>query len=371
MDRKEKKKQILVLEPYYGGSHKYFLEGLLSVIRAEYTLLTLPARKWKMRMQLSAPWFVDMIRELPLRQRKFDTVLCSTFIDVAVLRALLSAIEGWNATTQYLTYFHENQFVYPRQDGKSNYQFTAINFNTALCSDKIAFNSQFNRNSFFNSCSQYVKSATDMNLSWVVDALKKKSVVLYPGIDFTEIDNSSRKRDNTVPVIIWNHRWEHDKNPEDFFFALRALEEDSVDFRLILLGQSFRTWPDCFIEGHKRFKGKILHSGFVESYSKYVSFLKRGDIIVSTSLHEFFGIAVIEALRAGCLPVLPARLSYPELFENNFLYSEGSLVKVLKNAIVNRHCLDSSEVRRLTDKFSWSHLASRYTKWLFETDNLL
>ena len=35
--------------------------------------------------------------------------------------------------------------------------------------------------------------------------------------------------------------------------------------------------------------------------------------MLSTARHEFFGIAVAEALRAGCLPWLPARLSYPEL----------------------------------------------------------
>jgi len=320
-----------------------------------------------MRMQLSAPWFVSKIEELPLHKRRFDTVLCSTFVDVGMLRALLSRLEGWNSNTRFLTYFHENQFVYPRQPGdKFFYPFTAINFNSALASDAIAFNSHFNRESFLNNCTKYVKAAADMELSWALDALKGKSDVLYPGIDFAAIDNSGAKPYNRVPVIIWNHRWEHDKNPEEFFHGLAELEDEGVDFKLILLGQSFPACPECFENARIRFKKKIVHSGFAESYSEYVSLLQQGDIVVSTSLHEFYGIAVIEALRAGCVPVLPARLSYPELFENSFLYDKGQFVNQLRKAVLSRGRLETAEVKRLTDKFSWHILAGRYEEWLLK-----
>jgi len=358
-------KRVLVLEPYYGGSHKHFLDGLRQKISAEYTVFTLPARKWKMRMQLSAPWFFSKIKELPLPKRCFDTVLCSTFVDVGMLRALLDRIEGWNANSRFLTYFHENQFGYPRRSGDKFYhQFTAINFNSALASDGVAFNSYFNRQNFLNNCSQYVKSAVDMDLSWTLDTLRRKSVVRYPGIDFAEIDKSGIKSDNRVPVIVWNHRWEHDKNPEEFFYGLEELEDEGIDFKLILLGQSFLFYPECFEQAQIRFQKKIVHCGFAASYSEYVSLLHQGDIVVSTSLHEFFGIAVVEAFRAGCVPVLPARLSYPELFEGNFLYDEGKFVMVLRHALLSRAKLDLLEIRRLTDKFSWEYLAGEYEEWL-------
>ena len=41
--------------------------------------------------------------------------------------------------------------------------------------------------------------------------------------------------------------------------------------------------------------------------------LSRADWVLSTASHEFFGIAVVEAMLMGCLPWLPDRLSYPEL----------------------------------------------------------
>ena len=360
-------RRILIVEPYYGGSHKHFLDGLQKFVAAEYTMLTLPARKWKMRMQLAAPWFVSKIMELPPEKREFHSVLCSTFVDVAVLRALLGRLKGWSSGTKYLTYFHENQFAYPRRPKDNSFhQFTAINFNTALASDKIAFNSNFNYHSFFSSCSQYVKSAADMKLAFTVEAMQEKSEILYPGIDFTEIDKTPRTSSSPVPAIVWNHRWEHDKNPDEFFSVLQAIEDEGLDFRLIILGQSFCSIPDCFTNAQLQFKDKIVHYGFVSSYSDYISLLREGDIVVSTSLHEFYGIAVIEALRAGCLPLLPERLSYPELFENRFLYGDGTLLESLREAVVTRLRPDSKEVERLTERFSWETLVPGYEEWLLD-----
>ena len=68
--------KILVLEPYFGGSHESFIKGLDRHIPADLELLTLPARKWKWRMRLAAPLFaeqlqapenVDVVFDLPAR----------------------------------------------------------------------------------------------------------------------------------------------------------------------------------------------------------------------------------------------------------------------------------------------------------------
>ncbi|MHC4927823.1 MAG: tRNA-queuosine alpha-mannosyltransferase domain-containing protein, partial [Planctomycetota bacterium] len=42
---------ILVLESYYGGSHKAFLDGWLGRSEHDFTLLSLPPNKWKWRMR--------------------------------------------------------------------------------------------------------------------------------------------------------------------------------------------------------------------------------------------------------------------------------------------------------------------------------
>lgn len=359
-------RKVLILEPYFGGSHKSFLEGLMNEVQAEYTMLTLPARKWKMRMQLSAPWFVEQLGHFTCEQRRFDTVLCSTFVDVAVFRCLVGKLEGWNNDAKICLYFHENQFAYPNRINDAGlYQFTAINFNSALSADSIAFNSEFNRLSFMDGCSRYLGFASDMKFEDILPELERKSVVIFPGIEFSKIDGLRCKERRQVPTIVWNHRWEHDKNPEVFFSALETLKKKGIRFRLIVLGQSFLRSPECFQRAEKNFADEILHFGFVDSYDGYIDWLMKGTIVVSTSNHEFYGISILEAVRAGCRPLLPERLSYPELFPRKYLYGERDFVSQLEQLVVENTQLSAQSAIELTDRYSWDAVSARYDTWLF------
>lgn len=358
--------KILVLEPYYGGSHRYFLEGLRSNVDAQYTFMVLPARKWKMRMQLSAQWFIEQIKNLPKEERSFDLVFCSSFVDVAVFRALLCSVGNWNHKVKILSYFHENQFGYPQRfPGKNQHQFLAINFNSALASDSIGFNTKFNRENFFEGCRKFLKSSTDMDLDHLMAILKNKSTVLYPGVEFSKIDQigSEVNQEAEMPTIVWNHRWEHDKDPELFFNSLMYLEKKQMDYRLIVLGKSFGNSPTCFIDAEKRFKEKIIHFGFAKSYDDYIDILSKGNIVVSTARHEFFGISVIEAVRAGCFPILPNDLSYPELFDEKYLYKRGSLGNYLAKVIKDKKWLIRDDFKNMTHQFSWNQMKSSYAEW--------
>lgn len=360
-------KRILLLEPYYGGSHRYFLEGLQRHVPARYTLLTLPARKWKMRMQLAAPWFVEQLKQLTPADRSFDAVLCSSYVDVAVLRALLARVPGWNHNTRICLYFHENQLAYPERHAAASRQFAAINFHSALAADSIAFNSAYNSQTFLNGCRKYLKSAaSEVFLPGLVDELHRQSRILFPGIDFSERAPRQAPAQAGGPVIVWNHRWEHDKNPERFVQALVELERRGVDFRLIVLGESFRDVPACFARIREVYAARLLHFGFVPAWRDYLALLTQGDLVVSTALHEFYGIAVIEAVRAGCRPLLPNRLSYPELFDGEFLYDEDEFVEKFAGVLLHMPRLSEEEAERLTDRFSWPRLAPAYREWLFE-----
>lgn len=355
---------ILVIEPYFGGSHKQFLHGIQEHIAADFVFLTLPARKWKMRMQLSAPWFVEHVKKMA--SKNFTTVLCSTFVDVAVLKALLFTLPDWNNNCRFCTYFHENQFVYPlRDDQKTSFQFTSINFTTALASDRIAFNSNYNKDSFLNSCAMYLKKNNEIDLSESFTGIEEKSSVIYPGIQLVLPQKAERKK-NDIPVICWNHRWEHDKNPDGFFDTLEGLEEMGYDFRLVVLGQSFRYEPPVFAWAYQRFKDKILQFGYVESRREYLFWLSKSDIVVSTAYHEFFGIAVIEAVHAGCIPIVPNRLSYPELYPEEYRYQKGELLNKLGYLIARFSRNELPKCSLNMEKFDWSALQETYHQWLLD-----
>jgi glycosyltransferase involved in cell wall biosynthesis len=358
--------KVLLIEPYFGGSHEQFLEGIMKYVQGDYTLLQLPARKWKMRMQLAAPWFVQKIKEMDEADRFFDIILMSTFMDVAVFRALAAQVRGWNPNTRYFTYFHENQFAYPTVLSKATtHQFAAINFTTALASDSLAFNSNFNRESFLKGCRSYIGKAADIQLSNELHEVERKSLVLYPGIDFEALDMIAKPAEKPdKPLIIWNHRWEHDKNPDEFFQILYRLDGEAIPFRLAVLGQSFRDRPAVFAEARKRLGHVIEHFEFVASKNEYYQILKQGSFVISTSLHEFFGISILEGVRAGCFPLVPDRLSYPELFDKRFRYNEGTLYQVLKDHLARKSTLDRDEYVDMTEKYSWNFQGPRYRQWL-------
>jgi len=42
---------VLYLEPWYGGSHRNFMDGLIEHSRHTYHSITMAARFWKWRMQ--------------------------------------------------------------------------------------------------------------------------------------------------------------------------------------------------------------------------------------------------------------------------------------------------------------------------------
>ncbi|MCI5149125.1 MAG: glycosyltransferase family 1 protein, partial [Candidatus Electrothrix sp. MAN1_4] len=168
---------------------------------------------------------------------------------------------------------------------------------------------------------------------------------------------------NKVPIIVWNHRWEHDKDPETFFHALFELAQD-CPFQLIILGQHFQDQPEIFAQAKKVLEDRLLHFGYAESRKKYAQLLVQGDYIVSTARHEFFGISVLEGVRAGCCPVVPDRLSYRELFPQKYRYAQGKLHKQLRRLLVCPASLSKNEAKQLTARYDWLIIGKKYREWL-------
>jgi glycosyltransferase involved in cell wall biosynthesis len=353
---------ILVLEPYYGGSHRAFLAGLIHHLPYAFDLLTLPAHSWKWRMRLAAPHFAGVLATDPQYAGKtFDRIFCSSLVDVAALRGLLPS---HLRTVPLLTYFHENQFAYPMQVPEArDVHFGLTNLTTALASDGLAFNSQYNLDSFLAGCKELLAKMPDMSLVGYEEAIRAKATILHPGLDFSEIDSCPAERQTgRPPVLVWNHRWEHDKNPELFFNTLYAFAEQGVPFGLIVLGESFRSQPPVFTQARERLAERIIHFGYAEDRQEYCKLLCQGDIVVSTANHEFYGMAVLEAVRAGCRPLVPDRLAYRELFAPEFRYEDGAFARKLREAMEAGR-LARHEAHTLTSRFFWPELAARYRQW--------
>ncbi len=303
--------RVLALEPYYGGSHRAFLDGWSARSGHEWTTLTLPPNKWKWRMRHAAITFAEEVARLIDKGAEWDVLFCSDMLNLAEFLGLAPVrIRQLPA----VVYFHENQLTYPVQvEREHDYHFVFTNITTALAATRVWFNSAFHRDEFLRAMPTFLKRMPDHVPLGAVAQIRDKSEVRSPGID----EFSRRGVRSPGPLrILWAARWEHDKNPDDFFAALRILAGRGVAFRISVIGEQFREYPAVFDSARDEFKDHIVRWGYQESRSAYVAALTEADVFVSTADHEFFGISTVEAIAAGAYPLLPKRLSYPEILQS-------------------------------------------------------
>ena len=322
--------RALFLDPFHAGAHAAFARRVTSAVPLDWTLLTLPGRHWKWRMRGSALWFADQLAGRP----PFDVALVTSYVPLAELRALAPAL----AATPVALYFHENQLAYPVRDehtGARDHHFGFTQILSAHAADAVWFNSAWNRDSFLDEAATLLSRMPDAVPAGVVDAIAEKSAVYPVPVALPSEVAPPEPTDSRGPLILWNHRWEYDKAPEAFFSALEQLAERGAPFRLAVCGQRFRKAPSCFEEAERQFADRIVHWGYAER-DAYRALLQRADISVSTAVHEFFGVAAIEAAASGAYALVPDRLAYPEWFPPEHRYARGAFVDRL-SALVARY----------------------------------
>ncbi|MCA9256512.1 MAG: DUF3524 domain-containing protein, partial [Phycisphaerales bacterium] len=301
--------RILALEPYYGGSHQSFIEGWRTRSRHHWSLLTAPAHKWKWRMRHAALTFADTLRD-DGPASPFDVVFATDMLNLAEFRGLAP---GPIRDLPTILYFHENQLTYPfRDDEPRDLHFGFTNIISALAADAVWFNSAFHLEDFLAAAGDLLCRMPDHTPKGAIATIRAKSIVMTPGVDIPDVIATPESEVRPLHIV-WAARWEHDKNPEDFFAAIRMLAERGVAFRLSVLGQRFKATPSIFAEARDQFADRIVHWGYQASRDAYFRALSDADVFVSTAQHEFFGLAAAEAMACGCAPLLPDRLAYPEL----------------------------------------------------------
>jgi glycosyltransferase involved in cell wall biosynthesis len=169
-----------------------------------------------------------------------------------------------------------------------------------------------------------------------------------PGVDLGPEDLAAPNAPGTPLRVAFNHRWEHDKDPRAFLEACLAARARGARLELVLLGERFGALPAGTPELLERLRPAILHSGYLPVREDYRSALAGCDLALSTAQHEFVGISTVEALAAGVTPLLPNRLSYPEVvgpaLRRRTLYgSPGELVERLC-----QHAEDPAPLRERT-----------------------
>lgn len=318
---------IYLLEPFYTGSHKLWADNLMRYSQHRIRLFSMAGRFWKWRMKGSALHLSAEVNKAP----RPDVLLISGMIDLPLFRSLYNYKD-----VPIILYIHENQFAYPDR-AEEDFTYAFLNYTSCLTANAVWWNSEYNRDSFLDGAGRLFERMPDYTETTSLDEIVTKSKIIFPGIPL-ESRPEIRPNESDIPVILWNHRWEHDKGPKEFFETLFKLKEEGVEYRLIVLGESYRESPLIFADARERLAEHILHWGYVVSREKYLGFLQMADVIPVTSLHDFFGISVWEAVLHGVYPLLPDKLSYPEIIppelQEVHLYRPGEYYDRLKQILL-------------------------------------
>lgn len=376
--------RVWALEPYYGGSHRQFLEGLRSFSSHEVSVHGLPGRHWKWRMHGGAAALARTAHAAAGAGGP-HVLFVSDMLDLPTYRSLAPSSVG---RVPAMLYFHENQLTYPLPPGvERDLGYGMRQLVSAATAEAVYFNSSFHRTEFLDAAADLVAAMPDEQPTWLVDEVAARSRVLPLGCDLRAFDAYAPRgstRDRSAgrreaaggagrwggpaqgPLIVWNQRWEYDKAPGEFFRALYALQEQCVAFRVAVAGANQGLPTAEFVEARRRLGGHVVQWGRLDRFPDYADLLWQADVVVSTALHEFFGVAIVEALYCGCRPVLPRRLSYPELvpaeMHDRVLYDEGGLVPLLREALDDPRPWSQDWQRTWVSPYDWGCMAQRYDR---------
>ncbi|WP_240616624.1 tRNA-queuosine alpha-mannosyltransferase domain-containing protein [Marinobacter fuscus] len=299
--------RVLMLSAYDAGSHRHWRSQLQQVLgsHCQVEVLALPPRFFQWRIRGNA---ISWLRE-PLLREHWDLLIATSMVDLATLKGLQPAL----ARVPSLLYMHENQFAFPANErNTARLEPMMVNLYSALAADAVVFNSAWNRDSFLQGVEVLLGKMPDAVPEGVVDELRKRCEVVPVPIDDRLFAATPRAFNRACPHLVWNHRWEYDKAPDRLLGLLQVLRNRQQPFRLSVVGERFRRAPRVFEQIRHEFRDQLECWGYLPSRTDYQQLLGRADIVVSTALHDFQGLAMLEAMAAGCTPLAPDRLAYRE-----------------------------------------------------------
>lgn len=300
--------RVILVEPYYGGSHRAWADGYAVHSRHDVHLVTHPARFWKWRMHGGFLTLAEEVGSVVAGSGRPEVILASSMMDVS---AFAGAVRAAALGVPIAVYVHESQFTYPLSPAdRVDLTYAMKNWASVATADLVMFNSAHHRDEFRTQARRMLNGFPDVKHVDRVDPVLDRSTVVPVGIEADGLI-SRRITHRAPPLVVWNHRWEHDKGPGELLAIVRGLLESGVEFAMAMCGEVFVSVPDTYADIVDALGEQLVHQGWAER-ADYETLLTSASVVLSTAHQEYFGIGVVEGIAAGAHPVLPNRLVYPE-----------------------------------------------------------
>jgi glycosyltransferase involved in cell wall biosynthesis len=355
---------ILLLSAYNTDSHKSWCQGLMQHLpHVNWTYLSLPGRYFSWRIR-GNPLSWALGPDANKLHKDIDLIIATSMVDLATLKGLVPKL----SQTPAIMYFHENQFSYPKsQQQHASIEPQMVNLYSAISAQKVLFNSQYNLDSFISGANALLKKLPDQVPNGVMEAIEKKSAVLPVPIQSPQQNLASSKQSQNTLKVIWNHRWEYDKGPELLYEVIALAHKKKLPLQFIVAGLSFRQVPAALKAIQDKGFSNVLHIGTFKEKADYINALQSSHVVLSTAIHEFQGLAMLEGAAHGCVPLAPNRLAYPEWVNQSCLYKDSRDIKEQAEEIVKT--LQHWQENKLPEKidvsgYYWKNLIQHYQNHL-------
>ncbi|MFZ2202217.1 MAG: glycosyltransferase family 4 protein, partial [Microgenomates group bacterium] len=318
--------RALVYDPYVdtmGGGERYVLTFALALVKAGYSV----DLAWKDSLVVTEA------------ARRFNLDLSAIKIDPAAYHDLsLSAglLARYRRTKNYDLVFWVSDGSLPYLFGRKNYlhfqaPFKKIgghpinNFIKTVQVDKLIFNSGF------------TSSVVKKQLPFV------SSVVLYPPIDTENF--KSGKKENIILSVARFDSPSHAKRQDVLIEAFKKLHQQQKDYQLILAGAVKGEGGEDYLASLKQVAGKlpikfIPNPDFNELkklYAKAKIFWHAAGYDIDENKEpekvEHFGITTVEAMAAGCVPVVVDKGGQREIITPGTGYLCDSVEKMVETTV--------------------------------------
>ena len=347
--------RIDLVEPFFDGSHRAWAEGWARHSAHDVRLHTLPGTAWRWRMRGAAVTLAPSLIDAAEQAGRPDLLVASDMID---LGDLLARTRATHADVPVVLYLHENQLTYPRRpDEPLDTGLAWITWRNLTLADEIWCNSAFHRDELLEALPGFLASVPDHDHAELLSAVAGRMRVHPVGVDLP-----ARRDRRRPPLILSNQRWHHDKDVEAVVRAMIALADTGAEFRAAVIGDhrgGNASQIDPLVD---RLGDRVIARGH-QDREVYEALVGESDIVVSAARNEFFGIAVVEAVGSGAIPVLPDAVAYPEVipveYHDAVLHGPGDLRRALAATLteLDTRRVALSGLAESMERFSWSAVA--------------